>query len=63
MEKIPIITAILIILLSIILPIYFSNKKKKFEMQLRTGREVSEREKIRVYLNNINEKFRLKRRK
>ena len=63
MEKIPIITAILIILLSIILPIYFSNKKKKIEMQLRTGREVSEREKIRVYLNNINEKFRLKRRK
>ncbi len=63
MEKLSIITAIIIILLSIILAIYFSNKKKKFEMQLRTGREVSEREKIRVYINNINEKFRLKRRK
>ena len=38
-----------------------SNKKKKLEQQLKEGREVSEKEKIRVYLDNINEKFRSKR--
>jgi hypothetical protein len=37
------------------------NKKKKLAQQLKEGREVTEREKIRVYMDNINEKFRGKR--
>ena len=36
------------------------NKKKKLAQQLKEGREVTEREKIRVYIDNINEKFRKK---
>ena len=52
---------ILYSILSILLPIYYSLKKKKLEQQLKEGREVSEKEKIRVYLDNINEKFRSKR--
>ena len=35
-------------------------EKKKYEQKLKEGREVSEKEKIRVYLDNINEKFRAK---
>tara|TARA_Y100001936_G_C15580588_1_gene411843 strand:+ start:223 stop:423 length:201 start_codon:yes stop_codon:yes gene_type:complete len=37
------------------------NKKKKLAQQLKEGREVTEREKIRVYMDNINKKFRDKR--
>ncbi len=44
--------------------IYYSHKrkteKKKLEQELKEGREVSEREKIRVYVDSINEKFRKK---
>ena len=40
------------------MPIYYSYNKKKLARQLKEGREVTEREKIRVYMNNINEKFR-----
>ncbi len=58
MEIWQIILAIIIVVLSIVLPIYYSQKKKKFEQKLKEGREVTEKEKIRVYLNNINEKFR-----
>ena len=58
METWKIILAITIVGLSIVLPIYYSQKKKKFEKQLKEGLEVTEKEKIRVYLNNINEKFR-----
>ena len=61
MEFWQIIIAIIIVGLSILLPIYYSLKKKKLEQQLKEGREVSEKEKIRVYLDNINEKFRSKR--
>ena len=60
METWQIALAIIIVGLSIILPIYYSQKKKKLEQQLREGREVTEKEKIRVYLDNINEKFRAK---
>ena len=60
MEIWQIILAIIIVVLSIVLPIYYSQKKKKFEQKLKEGREVTEKEKIRVYLNNINEKFRFK---
>ena len=60
MENWQIIITIIIVGLSILLPIYYSLKKKKLEQQLKEGREVSEKEKIRVYLDNINEKFRKK---
>ena len=53
-----IILALVIVGLSIIMPIYYSYKKKKLAQQLKEGREVTEREKIRVYVDNINEKFR-----
>ena len=56
-----IILAIVIVGLSIILPIYYAYKKKDLENKLKEGRQVTEREKIRVYLDNINEKFRSKR--
>ena len=61
MELWQIIFAIIIVGLSIILPIYYSYKKKNLENKLKEGRQVTEREKIRVYLDNINEKFRSKR--
>ena len=60
MEIWQIILAIIIVVLSIVLPFYYSQKKKKFEQKLKEGREVTEKEKIRVYLDNINEKFRSK---
>ena len=62
METWQIILAIIIVGLSILMPIYYSYKKKKLERELKEGREVTEKEKIRVYLDNINEKFRAKRR-
>ena len=59
-----IILTIIIIGLSIIMPIYYSYKKKiekrRLEEELKEGREVSEREKIRVYVDSINDKFRNK---
>ena len=46
------------------MPIYYSYKRKtekrKLEQELKEGREVSEREKIRVYVDSINDKFRKK---
>ena len=55
-----IILAIITLGLSIAIPIYYSYKRKKLERELKEGREVTEKEKIRVYLDNINEKFRAK---
>ena len=60
METWQIILAIIIVGLSIVMPVYYSYKKKKLERELKEGRQVTEREKIRVYLDNINEKFRSK---
>ena len=60
METWQIILAIIIVGLSIVMPIYYSYKKRKLERELKEGREVTEKEKIRVYLDNINEKFRSK---
>ena len=60
METWQIILAIIIVGLSILMPIYYSYKKKKLERELKEGREVTEKEKIRVYIDNINEKFRAK---
>ena len=50
-------------ILSIIPIVKFYEKKKKIAQQLKEGREVTEREKIRVYMDNINQKFRHKQRK
>ena len=61
METWQIILAIIIVGLSIVMPIYYSYKKKKLDRELKEGREVTEKEKIRVYIDNINEKFRAKR--
>jgi uncharacterized membrane protein len=58
METWQIILAIIIVGLSIVMPIYYSYKKKKLERELKEGRQVTEREKIRVYIDSINEKFR-----
>ena len=55
-----IILAVIIVGLSILMPIYYLYKKKKLAQQLKEGREVTEREKIRVYIDNINEKYRAK---
>tara|TARA_B100001287_G_C22384523_1_gene390389 strand:+ start:160 stop:348 length:189 start_codon:yes stop_codon:yes gene_type:complete len=56
-----ILLAVIIVALSIVMPIYYSYKKKKLDRALKEGREVTEKEKIRVYIDNINEKFRAKR--
>ena len=61
METWQIILAIIIVSLSIVMPFYYSYKRKKLEKELKEGREVTEKEKIRVYIDNINEKFRAKR--
>ena len=45
METWQIALAIIIVGLSIILPIYYSQKNKKLEQQLREGREVTEKRK------------------
>ena len=58
MENWQIILATIIVGLSIITPLYYSYKKKKLERELKEGREVTEREKIRVYMDGINQKFR-----
>ena len=55
MEHWQIILAIIIVSLSIVMPFYYSYKRKKLEKELKEGREVTEKEKIRVYLDNINE--------
>ena len=60
METWQIILAIIIVSLSIVIPIFYSYKNKKLKIALKEGREVTEREKIRVYIDNINEKFRSK---
>jgi len=61
-----ILLAIIIVGLSIILSIYYSYQKKieklKLQNQLKESKRVTEREKIRVYIDSINEKYRAKRR-
>ena len=64
-ENWQILLAVIIVGLSIVMPIFYSYQKKvekqKVEQALKHGREVAEGEKIRVYLNQINETFRKKR--
>ena len=64
-ENWQILLAVIIVFLLLVMPIYYSYQKKiekqKVEQALKHGREVAEGEKIRVYLNQINETFRKKR--
>ena len=61
-----IILVVIIVGFSIIMPIYYSykknKKKRKIEKQLQESKYVSEKEKIRVYLDKINETTRAKHR-
>ena len=61
-----IILAIIIVGLLIIFPIYYSYQKKieklKLQNKLEESKRVTEIEKIRVYIDSINEKYRAKRR-
>ena len=63
MESWQIILSIIIVSLFILMPIYYSLKKKKLAQQLKEGRQVSEREKIRVYIDQINQQSRDRNRK
>ena len=60
------IIALIIVILSIIVPIIYSYKKKfekrKLDEKLKESIYVTEKEKIRVYLDNINESTRSKHR-
>ena len=60
MENLLIILVIMIVGLVLFVPIYYTHKKKNLEKRLKEGKQVSEREKIRVYIDNINNKFRAK---
>ena len=61
-----ILLALVIVGLTILIPIYYSylekSKRKKLQNKLVESRHVTEREKIRVYIDSINEKYRTKRR-
>ena len=58
MEFWQILFSVLIVLASISFLIHKLYKKRKINEALQFGRVVTEEEKIRVYLNQINEKFR-----
>ena len=59
-----IILAIAIVGLSVVMPIFYSYQKKlkqrKIEEQIKEAKYVTEKEKIRVYLDQINERTRSK---
>ena len=67
MNNSQIILALVIIGLSVVMPMYYSYKTKKekykIEDELKKSIYVSEKEKIRVYLDNINEVTRTRRNK
>ena len=64
MTNLQIIFLVIIVTLSIILPLYFSYKKRilqsRINEQIKKAKYDYENEKIRVYIDNINEKFRAK---
>ena len=64
MNEMILILSVKAILITLIVLIYRNKKikKEKFEEKLRESKHVSEREKIRVYLDNINEATRAKHR-
>ena len=59
-----IILAIVIVGLSVVIPIFYSYQKKlkqrKIEERIKKAKYVTEKEKIRVYLDQINERTRSK---
>ncbi len=66
MNESQIIIGLILVALSIIIPVGYIYKKKieqkRLEDKLKESRYVTEKEKIRVYLNNINEATRSKHR-
>ena len=62
MTNLQIIFSVIVVSLSIIFPLYYSYKKRaeenRINEQIKESKYVSEKEKIRVYLNNINQKTR-----
>lgn len=62
MTNLQIIFSVIVVSLSIIFPLYYSYKKRaeenRINEQIKDAKYVSEKEKIRVYLNNINQKTR-----
>ena len=62
MTNLQIIFSLVVVSLSIIFPLYYSYKKRaeenRINEQIKEAKYVSEKEKIRVYLNNINQKTR-----
>ena len=64
MDNAEIILAIVIIGLTVVMPIIYSyqkkNKQRKIKKQINEAKFVTEKEKIRVYLDQINEKTRSK---
>ena len=62
MTNLQIIFLVIVVSLSIIFPLYYSYKKRaeenRINEQIKESKYVSEKEKIRVYLNNINQKTR-----
>ena len=62
MTNLQIIFLVIVVSLSIIFPLYYSYKKRaeenRINEQIKDAKYVSKKEKIRVYLNNINQKTR-----
>ena len=62
MTNLQIIFSVIVVSLTIIFPLYYSYKKRaeenRINEQIKDSKYVSEKEKIRVYLNNINQKTR-----
>ncbi len=59
-----IILAMVIVAITVVMPIIYAfqkkNKQRKIEEQINEAKYVTEKEKIRVYLDQINEKTRSK---
>ena len=62
MMSLPLIFSVIVISLSVIFPIYYTYKKRfeenRINEKIKEAKYVSEEEKIRVYINNINQQTR-----
>ena len=62
MISLPLIFSVIVISLSVIFPIYYTYKKRfeenRINEKIKEAKYVSEEEKIRVYINNINQQTR-----
>ena len=60
--SLPLIFSVIVISLSVIFPIYYTYKKRfeenRINEKIKEAKYVSEEEKIRVYINNINQQTR-----